>query len=245
VTIIGVMLLHNEDLYAGQAVRNIRAFCDEIVVIDNGSTDSTVEEVRAAGVDRIIHEPDLTKTHDHVQDYSGQSCWLFGVDGDELYDPEGLRELRSKIVGNEYGNAYQIKGRYLHVTALSQCREQAVGHLSPPSHNPTKLYNFRNLDWPSDGCHILFQARPRMETGELYSLAQGWDDTMLRCLHLRFLQRSSTEDAAMIGRRLHGEDKLGYGAKKERDGAGGNMRPSYRKGPSVIVDTTPFFRGVT
>ena len=241
--IVGVMLLHNEDAYARQAALNVREFCDEIVVIDNGSTDDTVAEVQAAGVDRIIHEPDLTKTHDHVQDYSGTQTWVFGVDGDELYDPNGLRELRTRLLAGRYGNAFQIKGRYVHALAIDTTLGEAIGYAGPPSHNPTKLYNFSNLDWPSDGRHILFQARPRHETGEIVTLRNGWDDSVLRCLHMRFLRRSSQEDERTLGRRLHGEDKLGFGSSKERDNDGGNLRPSYQRGELHRVATAPFFGG--
>lgn len=241
--IVGVMLLKDEDAYCEQAARNVREFCDEIIVIDNGSTDGTRAAVQAAGVDRIITETDLTKTHEIVTPYCGTDTWVFGVDGDELYDPAGLRSLREDMEGGAYDVAYQIKGLYFHVVAFAEELGEAVGHMGPPSHNPTKLYNFARIQWPADGTHILFQSRPRFTEGVLANLCAGWDDAKLRCLHMRFLRRSSTEDMATVGKRLHGEDRLGFGSRTERDGKGGNLRPSYKRGPIRHTRTEPFFGG--
>jgi hypothetical protein len=45
--IVGIVLLHNEDVFVGQAVRNVVGFCDRIHVVDHLSTDHTWEIVQA------------------------------------------------------------------------------------------------------------------------------------------------------------------------------------------------------
>ena len=39
--ILGITLVKNEDLYIRQALLNSLDFCDEIIVLDNNSTDNT------------------------------------------------------------------------------------------------------------------------------------------------------------------------------------------------------------
>ena len=44
--IIGICLFKNEDIYAKRVVSNIIDFCDKLIIIDNESTDDTLEIVR-------------------------------------------------------------------------------------------------------------------------------------------------------------------------------------------------------
>ena len=39
--IVGSVLVHNEDLFVEQAIRNVAAFCDRIHVVDHLSSDRT------------------------------------------------------------------------------------------------------------------------------------------------------------------------------------------------------------
>src|SRR5690606_18625709 len=100
--IVGLMLLRNEDRFVTWAVRNVVHFCDELILLDNGSSDDTPARLAA-----------LTRSHPHVrvepcddpntsqralEGYAGQNVWVFGVDGDEIYDPEGLGRLRPRTL---------------------------------------------------------------------------------------------------------------------------------------------------
>ena len=44
--IVGVMLVHNEDEFVEQALRNAAPFCDRFHVADNMSTDGTWDAIR-------------------------------------------------------------------------------------------------------------------------------------------------------------------------------------------------------
>ncbi|MCI5221393.1 MAG: glycosyltransferase, partial [Candidatus Electrothrix sp. AR4] len=44
--IIGIVLVKNEDVFIEQILRNIIAFCDEIIVADNLSSDQTASTVQ-------------------------------------------------------------------------------------------------------------------------------------------------------------------------------------------------------
>lgn len=229
-TIIAVMMVKNEDLYIDMVIEGVQEFADDILFIDTGSTDGTVDIARAMGVTPIT-EPDLLKTHDYVQGFAGQDMWLFGVDGDEIYDRAELRRMRKQMADGQYDGAYQVQGWYLHVEAMGG--GTARGYFGPPSHAPTKLYNMKNIPaWPSDGKRTLFHPKTRTTTGEkMRAQPDTWQQTPLRCLHTRFLTRSTLERKDTDGLRLHPEDLTGHGNRKDRgDMNDKNMRMMYRKG---------------
>jgi glycosyltransferase involved in cell wall biosynthesis len=112
--VVGVMLLKNEDLFVRQALTNILDFCDEILVLDNMSTDGTQEIVK-----------DIVKAHPHVRlrivanahdtqryiaGYAGTDTWVFGVDGDEIYDASALGRMRKRLENGEFKDAWCVYG---------------------------------------------------------------------------------------------------------------------------------------
>lgn len=239
--IVGIVMVKNEDLYIEAVLRAIKSFCDEIVVIDTGSTDETVELVKEQGI-VPIEEPDLRRTHEYIQPYVGkEGVWLFGVDGDEIYDASRLWRLRHQLEDGLYNEFPQVQGWYLHVTGIDG--NHARGFLGPPSHTPTKLYNMGKIPrWEPDGKHILFQARGRRMLGEkTRALPDTWEKTPLRCVHMRFFPRSTEEPEETIGARLHGEDVLGHGNRSDRGGRDDrNERLMYKRGGERDVEIWHF-----
>jgi hypothetical protein len=241
--IVAVTMVKNEDLYITQVLDAISDFVDEYIVVDTGSTDGTVDLVRSFGVEPFI-ESDLLRTHDYVQGYFGlKNVWLFGVDGDELFDKAALRRMRRGMEAGWYDDAYQVQGWYLHATRINEERRRAKGFLGPPAHTPTKLYNMKNIPcWPPDEKNTLFHPKTRVAHG-LKARAypdESWEDSPLRCIHTRFLTRSTTEQKEQDGARLHPQDLVGRGSKRDRGGKNEkNERLAYRKGKEVEVVIWP------
>jgi len=263
--IVGIFLVRDEDLFVERAVRNVSSFCDELLLVDNGSRDGTPQILARlaetlpipAALHRVRHP---SRSHDLVAPLAGDDVWVFGVDGDELYDPAGLAAFKPRLVGGEFDDAFQIRGNVLHCTHLDLAGGRASGFLSPPSGSMTKLYNFRIIEsWNGHhsqrlhgGDGLRFKPPHEYSRRRLHE-AYEWDDSPFRCLHVCFLRRSSRERTRMHGagrespgeryglprrlpvrlvRRLRSAAGIGSGSTRKR--------ALYRLGPLVTVSAAPF-----
>jgi glycosyltransferase involved in cell wall biosynthesis len=264
VQIVGIALVHNEDVFVEQALRNAAGFCDRFVVADHRSTDGTWEIVQALAAElphvdavRISHTGD---SHDLIAGYAGTDTWVFGVDGDELYDPEGLARFRRELLGGAYRDLFYLKSNVLNCVRLDRERATASGYLSPPSRSITKLFNFAAFDswtrcyrqYAHDG-DIAF--RPGFGETSTVNLGErfSWEESPLRCLHVCFLRRSSLDPPGGAARpspiELGGKRRLlppGLARIAERARPRSALPGSawkedkYRRGELVTKDAAPF-----
>ena len=120
-TIVGICLFKNEDIYCEKVVSNILDFCDKILIIDNESTDKTLDIVSHKFARNpkvtIIRCSDHTLSGRYTYEYFKTKTFLFAVDGDEIYDPVGLRKIREKIKNGDYDNCWKISGSSFHVVS--------------------------------------------------------------------------------------------------------------------------------
>jgi hypothetical protein len=258
--IVGVVLVHNDDLFVEQAVRNVADFCDRIHAFDHVSTDRTGEILRslAGGYDHL----DVTRTH-HAADshrvleqYAGTRTWVFGVDGDELYDPARLRDFRSDLLGGAYDTVFKVASNVLNCVDVDRDAQTAKGYMSPPSRSITKLYNYGAIEaWAGDGSERLhggtIEFRPGYDESSVDNLGErlSWDETPLRCLHTCFVRRSSRDSQAelrpiLMESGLH--DRSWRGTLKRQllrrrpPQESAWKRDKYMRGDLVTVDASPF-----
>jgi len=202
--IAAVILVKNEDLFIEQVVLNILDFCDRIHVADHRSTDGTPGILRrlAARNSKIEYRvvEQTSESHDMIAGYAGTPTWVFGVDGDEVYDPERLRALRPELLAGKYAATFKLLGNALNVRHLDRERQLARGYLAPPCRSMVKLYNFDAIEaWPPPcperlhGGTITY--KPGYGEHSCRELHQefDWNTTPLRCLHLCFTNRSSRD----------------------------------------------------
>lgn len=202
--IVAVILVKNEDLFIEQVVRNVLDFCDRVHIADHHSTDGTPGILRrlAAQNPKVEYRVvDRTgESHDMIAGYAGTPTWVFGVDGDEVYDPERLRALRAELLAGKYDATFKLLGNVLNVRHLDLQRQLARGYLTPPCRSMVKLYNFAAIEaWPPPcperlhGGTITYRAGyGELSCRELH-LEFDWDAAPLRCLHLCFTHRSSVD----------------------------------------------------
>ncbi len=253
--IVGIVLVRNEDIFVERAVRNIIEFCDHIIVADNYSKDKTWDIVtRLADQESKIECHRIRRTsdsHDLIKDYAGTDTWVFGVDGDEIYDPKRLKAFREQILDGTYDDWWVIFGNVLNCASLELDKGEATGYLAPPCRSITKLYNFAAIDaWEGACRERLHGGNIRFHSGYDASLRRNlleeveWDNSDFRCLHTCFLQRSSLE-AGDGGFRLNIMDRAAVPRWRRKLGLNKQYVPwklrKYKRGELTRVDSTVFF----
>lgn len=206
--IVGIMLIKDEDLYIERVIRNVIDFCDELVITENYSEDRTYQIVCSLAqqfpnitLHRINH---VRESHTLLEHLAGTRTWVFGVDGDEIYDPHGLSTMHQHLHEGAFDDQWLIFGNVLHCTQLDPGRKKAKGYLAPPSRSMTKLYNFALIDKWVNGIHRLhcgdiafktgYHAGLRYQLGETMS----WEESYFRCLHTVFVRRSSLQKTRWV-----------------------------------------------
>jgi hypothetical protein len=259
--IVGSLLVRDDDLYVEQAVRNVLGFCDELILIDHRSRDGTGAILERLASESPIpsslhHVRDARESHDLVKGYAGETVWAFGFDGDELYDPKGLRRFRAQLLDGAHANHWQIRANVLHCTRVDRAAGVASGYASPPAPSISKLFNFSRIeswDGPSPErlngtAGLRFKPGAAEEKFEL-NRTVSWEESPFRCLHLCFVRRSSRQRGD--GARMNVPDRTQPRRapvrwwRGAREAAGfpprGAFKDHYRVGPEVMVSTAGFF----
>ncbi len=260
--IIGSVLVKDEDRFLGQALRNVVRFCDFIHVSDHHSRDGTgaiLDGLAAEFPGKFdIHRVDHPReSHAVIRRYAGTATWVFGVDGDEIYDPAGLDRLRVELLRGDYDRSWVLFGNVLNCTAIDPVAGTARGHLAPPCRSMTKLYNFRAIeDWGGKVTLRLAAGDIRFRPGYDASLRLdlhervGWAEAWYRCLHTCFVSRSSIQPPGEVARRNVSErsrteplrmfQRLCLRLTGRRAQSEWKLE-KYRRGPEVELDVSAFF----
>ena len=94
------LIVRDEEANIDACLETLQPFVDEVVVVDTGSTDRTVELARAHGarVFETAWQEDFALARNHALDQA-RGDWILSVDADELLDPEGAAGLRELVEG--------------------------------------------------------------------------------------------------------------------------------------------------
>ena len=96
-----VIVCKNEEDQVGRCLKSLTGLTDDIVVLDNGSTDNTKNIVRNAGV-RLIEESweGFGKTKNKATQFAKYD-WILNLDADESIDAELKNSLLNLPLNNE------------------------------------------------------------------------------------------------------------------------------------------------
>jgi hypothetical protein len=206
------LIVQNEQDRLPSALESV-AFCDEITVVDGGSTDRTVEIARQAGA-RVIENPwpGYARQRNVAIDAS-TSEWILEVDADERVSPALRRSIEGLL-------SRQPAGPDIAVCPL---RNRFLGGLLGPSakYPAYRSRLFRRGAYRHDQSRAVHEGldraeRPTILDGDLEhelastlreALSDMWSYARLDSQHL---QRPATPDAYLIGIVLRPLTKVVY-----------------------------------
>jgi hypothetical protein len=269
VRIVGIALVHNEDVFVERALRNASGFCDRMHAVDHRSTDGTWAILQRLA--RELPGLDVTRTadagdgHRLLEQYAGSPTWVVRIDGDHLFDPAALLTLREALLEGAYVDVFRVRAHTFHCDELDEGSAQAWGYMAPPSRTGVQLYNLGAVTSWRGGIEPLHGGEPVFRPGygweQMRDLTEtaDWESDPLRLLHVCFLRRSSADGEGFAAGRLNLNERGNY-----HRGVAGRLRrlvraPSidprvrqlhergttwkqdkYRRGPRISVDATPF-----
>jgi glycosyltransferase involved in cell wall biosynthesis len=106
-TLSAVVIARNEARHIEACLRSV-AFCDEVIVVDSGSTDDTVERARALGA-KVTQTPDWPgfgpQKNRALQQATGD--WVLSIDADERVTPELAAQIRAAVAAPRF-DAYSL-----------------------------------------------------------------------------------------------------------------------------------------
>lgn len=101
------MIVKNEEKFLAQCLKSIRDAVDEIIIVDTGSTDRTVEIAQSFGA-KVYHHPwrnSFSEARNHSLSYA--TCdWILQIDADEALDQADIPLLHKLIQTDSYNAVY-------------------------------------------------------------------------------------------------------------------------------------------
>jgi hypothetical protein len=113
-----IIITKNEAVNIRACIESV-AWADEIIVVDSGSSDATVEICRELGAQVYVHDwPGFGMQKNRALGYATKD-WVFSIDADERVTSELRAEIQSALqgaqaVGYEIPRLSSFCGRYMH-----------------------------------------------------------------------------------------------------------------------------------
>ena len=106
--ISGIIIAKNEEEMISPAIKSL-SFCDEVIIVDNGSTDRTKEISEKLGA--LVYEID-TNDFSELRNFGLQKAkydWIIYIDADERVDETLSASIRKAVLNPTDYSAYYLK----------------------------------------------------------------------------------------------------------------------------------------
>ena len=116
--ISAAILTKNEVCNLKRCIESLQ-WCDEVIVLDSGSTDGTIQLAESLGAKVFTHIPSLPFKISEQRNWALQNCnlkseWVLFIDADEVIPSNLATEIqRVCSASNQQYNAYELPARYL------------------------------------------------------------------------------------------------------------------------------------
>lgn len=105
----------NEQSNLPDCLHSVCGWANQVLVVDSGSTDATVQVARGAGAEVLVHDyagPAQQKNWAMAHP-SIRNRWVLFVDADERVSPELAREIRDVISSSAHHAGYHVNRRFI------------------------------------------------------------------------------------------------------------------------------------
>lgn len=101
------MMVKNEEKYLPYALASVQKYCEEIIIVDTGSTDKTIEIAKAFGAYVIQAEwkNDFALIRNIAQS-AATSEWILWLDGDEVFSESGINKIKNQLLFDTTANFF-------------------------------------------------------------------------------------------------------------------------------------------
>ncbi|HET7583609.1 MAG TPA: glycosyltransferase family 2 protein [Gemmatimonadaceae bacterium] len=104
-----VLIVHNEERTLGECLASVRDLADEIVVVDDGSTDATADIARAAGACVTQRAFDDFGHQKQAALDLATGDWVLSIDADERVTPDLARDIRAVLDADGPADGYWLR----------------------------------------------------------------------------------------------------------------------------------------
>ena len=114
-TLSAFLIVHDEARHLGECLASLRGIADEVVVLDDGSADASVEIARAAGA-RVAHRAfdDFGRQKQAALELT-TGRWVLSIDADERVTPALAAEIRRTIADPAAADGYWIRRELIYL----------------------------------------------------------------------------------------------------------------------------------
>jgi glycosyltransferase involved in cell wall biosynthesis len=126
------IIVKNEEKMLPGCLRSVQAIADEIIVVDTGSDDQTVDIARSFGA--RVFDFEWKKDFSAAKNYCNEQAtgdWILQLDADEEVFPEDQNKIREIVHQNRYEGAF---------VALHNRVSNSFGEVDPSIHYLVRLY---------------------------------------------------------------------------------------------------------
>jgi len=140
-----VVITHNESKHIKRCLDSVQDIANEIIVVDSGSTDNTVEIAQSCGA-KVTHQDWLGYGEQKNFAHSlTKNDWILSLDADEELSPELRNEISTELQNLQY-KVYSINrcnrycGRWLRHSGWYPDTKQRLFHKNYASWNNSRVH---------------------------------------------------------------------------------------------------------
>ena len=131
ITVSACLIVKNEAKNLPRCLNSIKGFVDEIVIVDTGSTDDSIEiaEGYGAKIGHFAWNDDFSAARNHALSLATGN-WALWIDADEELTPDSIQALRRAVVRPHFG------GYAIEIVNFTDDRSDAAQYI----HKPIRLF---------------------------------------------------------------------------------------------------------